>query len=91
MNEELLLKALKIDLGIGAVMFDDRLRSRLRTAQARIREEGITLADTEEDRDLVVMYAAYLWRSRVTGDDMPRMLRYALNNRLFAQKASQGV
>lgn len=91
MNEELLLKALKIDLGIGTVMFDDRLRSRLRTAQARIAEEGIALADTEADRDLVVMYAAYLWRSRVTGDDMPRMLRYALNNRLFAQKASQGV
>ena len=54
---------------------------------ARIAEEGITLADTEEDRDLVVMYAAYLWRSRSTGEDMPRMLRYALNNRLFSRKA----
>ena len=40
-----------------------------------------------QDRDLVVMYAAYLWRSRSTGEDMPRMLRYALNNRLFSRKA----
>lgn len=87
MNEELLLAAVHADLGIASKAFDERLLPRIRTAQARIAEEGITLADTEEDRDLVVMYAAYLWRSRSTGEDMPRMLRYALNNRLFSRKA----
>lgn len=87
MNEELLLAAVHADLGIASKAFDERLMARIRTAQARIAEEGITLADTEEDRDLVVMYAAYLWRSRSTGEDMPRMLRYALNNRLFSRKA----
>lgn len=87
MNEELLLAAVHADLGIASKAFDERLLARIRTAQARIAEEGITLADTEEDRDLVVMYAAYLWRSRSTGEDMPRMLRYALNNRLFSRKA----
>ena len=35
------------------------------------------------------MYAAYLWRSRTTGEGMPRMLRYALNNRLFSRKARE--
>ena len=87
MNEELLLAAVHADLGIASKAFDERLLARIRTAQARIAEEGITLADTEEDRDLVVMYAAYLWRSRSTGEDMPRMLRYAMNNRLFSRKA----
>lgn len=87
MNEELLLAAVHADLGIASKAFDERLLARIRTAQARIAEEGITLADTEEDRDLVVMYAAYLWRSRSTGEGMPRMLRYALNNRLFSRKA----
>lgn len=87
MNEELLLKALRTDLGVSSPVFSDRLRSRIRTAKARIAEEGITLEDTEEDRDLVVMYAAYLWRSRVSGEGMPRMLRYALNNRLLSHKA----
>lgn len=88
MNEELLLKALRVDLGITSEAFSQRLLSRIRTAQARIEEEGITLEDTEQDRDLVVMYAAYLWRSRTSGEDMPRMLRYALNNRLFSRKAA---
>lgn len=87
MNEELLLAGLRADLRIGSKAFDDRLAEKLRTAQARIQEEGITLEDTEADRDLLVMYAAYLWRSRSTGEDMPRMLRYALNNRLFSRKA----
>lgn len=91
MNEDLLLTALRTDLGISSTFYNERLLSRIRTAQARIREEGITLEDTEADRDLVIMYAAYLWRCRVTGEDMPRMLRYALNNRLFAQKASTEV
>ena len=88
MNEELLLAAVHTDLGIASKAFDERLLARIRTAQARIAEEGITLADTEEDRDLVAMYACYLWRERTTGADMPRMLRYALNNRLFSQKAA---
>lgn len=88
MNEELLLKALRVDLGITSEAFSQRLLSRIRTAQARIEEEGITLEETEQDRDLVVMYAAYLWRSRTSGEGMPRMLRYALNNRLFSRKAA---
>lgn len=88
MNEELLLAAMRVDLGIASKAFDARLLARIRTAQARITEEGITLTDTEEDRDLVVMYACYLWRERTTGAEMPRMLRYALNNRLFSRKAA---
>ena len=88
MNESLLLLSLKVDLGISTDVYDDRLISRLLTAQARIAEEGVTLADTEADRDLVVMYAAWLWRDRLTSEPMPRMLRYALNNRVLSQKAS---
>lgn len=51
-----------------------------------------------DDANLVVMYAAYLYRNRVSDSvegykksnisatGMPRMLRYALNNHLFEQK-----
>lgn len=50
-----------------------------------------------DDANLIVMYAAYLYRNRVKDSEtgyktaisatgMPRMLRYALNNRLFSQK-----
>lgn len=91
MNEDLLLGALKVDLGVSSDVFSGRLRARIRTAQERLAREGVILADTEEDRDLVIMYAGYLWRSRVDGAEMPRMLRYAINNRLLSQKASQGV
>lgn len=36
-----------------------------------------------EDAQLIVMYASYMYRKRSTNEPMPRMLRYALNNRVF--------
>lgn len=56
-------------------------------AIAFIAREGIALEDTVEDLQLVEMYAAYLVRKRNTTEAMPRMLRWALNNRLFSQKS----
>lgn len=87
MDAAILLQDLKTDLGISSDAFDVRLQSRIKTARERIQAEGATLTDSESDRDLVVMYAAYLWRSRVTGEKMPDMLRYALNNRVLGEKA----
>lgn len=86
----LLLKALKVDLGITTPAFDDRLLDRLAQARELITTEGAVLTDSQGDRELVVMYAAYLWRERASGADMPRMLRYALNNRILNQKAGGG-
>ena len=86
-NQALLLRALKIDLGISANVYDDRLTARIRTAQERIANMGITLSNSEGDRDLVLMYAAWLWRSRTTQAPMGRMLQLALNNRLMGQTA----
>lgn len=87
MDAAILLAALKTDLGITTAAYDDRLCSRLLTAQERIAAEGATLTDSESDQDLVVMYAAWLWRNRATGEKMPDMLRYALNNRVLGEKA----
>lgn len=58
------------------------------SAQEQIKREGITLDLSEVDDCLTVsMYAAYLYRRRAVADNgMPRMLRYRLNNRLFAEK-----
>ena len=56
-----------------------------------IKREGITLPDdnfTAEDAQLIMMYAAYLDSKRRTNEPMPRMLRFAMNNRLFSEKAS---
>lgn len=89
MDAAILLNDLKTDLGIKSGTFDDRLLSRIETAQERIAAEGATLTDSEADRDLIVMYAAWLWRSRVSGEKMPDMIRYALNNRVLGEKARQ--
>lgn len=61
-------------------------------ARQLIAREGVTLCEpyTAEDAQLVVMYAAYLFRKRGTNEPMPRMLRWALNNRIFAEKAGAG-
>ena len=87
MDMQQLLSGLKVDLAIQSDRYDDRLRDRLQEAQERLLAEGITLEDTQADRDLVIMYAGWLWRSRIDGAPMPRMLVMARNNRLFGQKA----
>lgn len=80
------LTNLKLDLGITATAFDSRLSEYLTAAEQLISREGIALTDSAEDNQLVVMYAAWLWRRRDGMEGMPRMVRYALNNRLFSQK-----
>lgn len=86
MDATLLLTALKTDLGIRSDAYDERLADRLDEAQSALTDLGIVLLDTVQDRDLVVMYAGWLWRSRIDGSPMPPMLRRARNDRLFGRK-----
>lgn len=86
-NTATLLPLLKIDLGITATAFDNRLTNALETAMERIEAEGATLENTASDRDLVLMYAAWLWRCRVDQAPMGRMLRQALTNRVIRETA----
>ncbi len=82
-----MLSMLKIDLGITGTAYDDRLLQILTAAAQMIAREGVTLTDSVEDQQLQVAYAAWLWRRRDSGQGMPRMLRWLLNNRLFSEKA----
>ena len=90
-DAETLLTPLKIDLGMTATVYDERLKDRIKVAQGRITSMGIFLTSSDVDRDLVLMYAAWLWRSRVTQAPMGRMLIQALNNRLFGQTAKEAT
>ena len=84
---EQLLAMLKVDLHITTTAYDTRLTQYINSAKEMIVTEGVTLDTTDlEDAQLVVMYAGWLWRKRDNGDAMPRMLRWTLNNRLFAEK-----
>ena len=84
-----MLEMLKIDLGITTTAYDGRLEQYLSSAQQMIEREGVTALNLSalEDMQLVVMYAAWLWRRRDTQEGMPRMLRWTLNNRIFSEKA----
>lgn len=84
------LTMLKVDLGISVEAYDTRLSQYIQVAKQEIGREGITLSEEDlDDNNLVIMYAAYMWRKRESGDGMPRMLRYALNNRLFKKKMEE--
>lgn len=89
MTEQDRLTMLKTDLGFSATGYDTRLTQYLNDAEKQIKREGVATLDSSEleDAQLVVMYAAWLWRRRDSGDGMPRMLRWALNNRIFSEKA----
>lgn len=88
MTDTEMLTALKISLKIVTGAYDGRLVQLLETAKAFITREGATLNTTGsiEDANLVIMYASYLWNKRDSGEGMPRMLRWALNNRIFSEK-----
>lgn len=84
-----MLEMLKIDLGIDTseTIYDTRLNQYLTSAQAEIVREGYTFPDTLtlSDQQVIVMYAAWLWRRRDDMSGMPRMLRYRLNQLVLSQ------
>lgn len=87
---ETMLTMLKTDLGIRtSTAYDARLTQLLTAAESAIRKEGASTLDASDplDQQLIVMYAAWLWRRRDNMEGMPRMLRWTLNNRIFSEKA----
>lgn len=87
MTAEEMLQILKINLQIASSAYDGYLQSLLQAAQEYITTEGAKLTSSVGDCTLVIQYAAYLYRFRraeITA--MPRPLRWALNNRIFAEK-----
>lgn len=84
------LNKLKIDLGIMTTAYDERLLQYLSRAEAEVERQGVSVGDNTDDDELVVMYAAWLWRKRDSMEGMPRMLRYALNCRIFEGKMADG-
>lgn len=89
MTEQDRLTMLKTDLGISSTGYDDRLKQILKSSEKAIKKEGVSTLDNTDldDCQLIVMYAAWIWRNRDTGAGMPRMLRWSLNNRIFGEKA----
>ena len=88
MNPTEMLSMMKIDLGITTNAYDSRLAQTLQIAEANIKGEGATsLSPTTSiaDANLVIMYAAWMWRRRDSMIAMPRMLRWQLNNRVFSE------
>lgn len=86
-NMAIVMEMLKVDLGISTEAYDNRLGQYIDYAVEEITREGIVLdVSKPNDLNLIAMYSAWLWRKRDSGDGMPRMLRYALNNKLIAQK-----
>lgn len=89
MTDANILEILKIDIQVSSTALEPYLNALIASARDYISTEGITLTGSESDGMLVEMYAAYLYRRRREENvQMPRMLRWALNNRLFSQKGA---
>lgn len=90
MTDAEILTLLKLDLQLVTDAFDSYLSQLIAAARQMIAREGIALTESAEDGQLVTMYAAYLYRKRAEENpSMPRMLRWALNNRLFSEKGGE--
>ena len=88
-----IVEAAKVSLGLTSSAYDQLLEQMEGAARAMITREGVRLENTIEDDYIVIMYMAYLFRKRAEDNPvMPRPLRWALNNRLMAQKGgSNGI
>lgn len=100
MTDSELLSMLKSNLEIAGSSRDGYLGQLLAAARAEAAAEGADLDPSDiRDANILVMYASYLYRGRAGGTDradyrtasagasgMPRMLRYALNNRIIGGK-----
>ena len=88
MTDEQILVMLKSNLSMMTTAQDNYLGFLIESSKKNIAEMGITLDLNEsDDVNLVVMYAAYLFRKRAEDNPvMPRMLQFAIHNRLFSEK-----
>lgn len=91
MTDAQLLAAVKTDNQISVSGYDTRLKEIIDSAKIAITAEGVQTLDpsaSEEDAQLVIMYADWIWSSRNQPEAaMPRSLRWKLNNRIFGEKA----
>lgn len=91
MTDADILVILKVDLQVSSTALDQYLLALIASARDYISTEGIALTGSTGDAMLVEMYAAYLYRRRREENvQMPRMLRWALNNRLFSERGVGG-
>ena len=92
MTDADILKILQADLNILApdATRTAQMEQYIAAAKEFIKREGVDLTTpySIEDGQLIEMYAAYLFRKRDSDTGMPRMLRWALNNRIFSRKES---
>ena len=90
MDDQSRLSLLKANLrAIGSTIYDELFISLLTSAKSMIEREGIVLdLDAQEDNNLIVGYATWLFQQREDpAMPMPRWLRYNLNNKVLHQKA----
>ena len=90
MDDQSRLALLKANIGaIESTLYDTLFLSLLTSAKSMIEREGIVLdLDTQEDNNLIVGYATWLFQQRERPEmPMPRWLRYNLNNKVLHQKA----
>lgn len=90
MDDQSRLALLKANLSaIGSTIYDDLFLSLLSSAKSMIEREGIVLdLDAADDNNLIVGYATWLFQQREQPNmEMPRWLRYNMNNRVLHQKA----
>lgn len=87
-----MLERLKIKLMISPsnTAYDTYLTGLLDSAKQFIIREGVSTLSPEtsvEDAQIVIGYAAFLHRQKSEADaQLPRWLRWAINNRIFSEK-----
>lgn len=86
------LSLMKQGLLIGTDGYDTYLSHLLDAAKAYLIREGASSLDETEtgDLQLIVGYADYLYRQRSDASyQMPRWLRWNINNRIFSEKMTE--
>ena len=82
---EPILKRLKQSLPLTSTAYDDLLNGLIKRATTALQMANTGINDktlTADDEELIIMYAAWLWRTNKQPDlQMPPALRLAINDR----------
>ena len=88
MDETIQLILTKEIIDIASDKKDYFIKMLIISAKEELKDMGIILNSDTSDQMLVAQYAAWMYRTRKTGEDKPRSLQYRIHNRLLKEKGA---
>ncbi len=83
-----IVELVKLNLGIKGSARDDFLIPSVESAVSELAHKGVELTHSTDDLMLAADYAAWLYRTRESGDPLPKNIELRIHNRVTKRRMS---